>query len=72
MLDGADLADALLQAEWQKAVAVAVFEQTMCARAEGPARSAGVAIQEVFLRVELKHSLHWARILSEHLRDGQQ
>jgi hypothetical protein len=70
MLDGADLADALLQAEWQKAVAV--FGQTMCARAEGPARSAGVAIQEVFLRVELKHSLHWARILSEHLRDGQQ
>ncbi len=61
MLDGADLADALLTADWQESVRL--FEQTMCARAEEPARSAGEAIQEVFSPNGLQHSLRWAHVV---------
>jgi 2-polyprenyl-6-methoxyphenol hydroxylase-like FAD-dependent oxidoreductase len=61
MLDGADLAEALLRPDWR--TAVAMFEQSMCTRAEEPARSAGEAIQEVFSPRGLEHSLlHWAHI----------
>jgi 2-polyprenyl-6-methoxyphenol hydroxylase-like FAD-dependent oxidoreductase len=64
MLDGAELAEALLQPDWR--TAVARFEQSMCARAEGPARDAGEAIQEVFSPRGLEHSLEfWAGILDQ-------
>jgi 2-polyprenyl-6-methoxyphenol hydroxylase-like FAD-dependent oxidoreductase len=62
MLDGADLADALLQTNWPEAVRN--FEQTMCARAEGPARGASEAIQEVFSPQGLEHSRQWAHFTS--------
>jgi 2-polyprenyl-6-methoxyphenol hydroxylase-like FAD-dependent oxidoreductase len=63
MLDGADLAEALLQRDWP--TAVAMFEESMCARAEGPTRSASEAIQEVFSPRGLEHSLQWAHILDQ-------
>jgi 2-polyprenyl-6-methoxyphenol hydroxylase-like FAD-dependent oxidoreductase len=63
MLDGADLAEALLQRNWR--TAVTMFEQSMCARAEGPARSASEVIQEVFSPRGLEHSLQWAHILDQ-------
>jgi 2-polyprenyl-6-methoxyphenol hydroxylase-like FAD-dependent oxidoreductase len=46
MSDGADLAEALLQPDWR--TAVAMFEESMSARAEGPARTASEIMQEVF------------------------
>lgn len=64
MLDGADLAEALLQRDWRRAVAR--FEEIMCTRAEGPARDASEAIQEVFSPRGLEHSLEvWVHMLDQ-------
>lgn len=60
MMDGADLGEALLKEDWR--AAVAEFEETMCARAEEPARSASEAIQEVFSPVGLENSLQWMKM----------
>ncbi|WP_353071473.1 FAD-dependent oxidoreductase [Tunturiibacter gelidoferens] len=70
MMDGADLAEALLQSDWR--AAVAMFEHTMCARAEIPARGAGQAIQEVFSPRGLEHSLQWAHIVEGHHAANQE
>jgi 2-polyprenyl-6-methoxyphenol hydroxylase-like FAD-dependent oxidoreductase len=66
MLDGADLADALLQADWPEAVRT--FEQIMCQRAEGPAQGASEAIQEVFSPQGLEHGREWADLTSAEQR----
>lgn len=57
MVDGADLAEALVEDDWRGGVVE--FEKTMCARAEEPARSASEAIQDVFSQEGLAHSLQW-------------
>jgi 2-polyprenyl-6-methoxyphenol hydroxylase-like FAD-dependent oxidoreductase len=59
MLDGAELAEALLASDWDRALAG--FEQAMWARAERPALDAGEAIQEVFSPEGLEHSLEHVR-----------
>jgi hypothetical protein len=63
MLDGADLAEALLERDWP--AALSLFEQSMCARAEGPARGASQAIQEAFSPQGLEHSLQWAHLMDQ-------
>jgi 2-polyprenyl-6-methoxyphenol hydroxylase-like FAD-dependent oxidoreductase len=65
MLDGADLAEALLQEDWQESVRK--FEGAMCARAEEPARAASQAIQDVFSPDGLEHSLRWAHFTAAEL-----
>jgi 2-polyprenyl-6-methoxyphenol hydroxylase-like FAD-dependent oxidoreductase len=67
MLDGADLAEALLHRDWR--TAVTMFEESMCARAEGPARSASEVMQEVFSPRGLAHSLQWGHILAQTSQD---
>ncbi|HMF64800.1 MAG TPA: NAD(P)/FAD-dependent oxidoreductase [Edaphobacter sp.] len=69
MLDGADLAEALLQSDWR--VAVEQFERSMCVRAEGPARSASQAIQDVFSPQGLEHSLQWMPVQEAQERRSQ-
>ena len=55
LLDGAELASALLSKEWREAVAA--FEETMCARAERTAGMANAALQSVFAPDGLQHTL---------------
>ncbi len=64
MVDGADLAEALLQDDWRSAIAE--FERVMCQRATEPARSASGAIQNVFSPEGLDHSLRWAHVVEAH------
>jgi 2-polyprenyl-6-methoxyphenol hydroxylase-like FAD-dependent oxidoreductase len=55
LLDGAELAAALLSLDWRDALPL--FEETMCARAEMSAGMANAAIQSVFAPDGLQHSV---------------
>ena len=55
LLDGAELAAALLRENWREALPA--FEESMCARAEMTAAMANAAIQSVFASDGLEHTL---------------
>ena len=64
MLDGADLAEAILGDDWD--AGLLAYERKIAERSSEPARSAGKMIQDVFSPTGLESSLQWPHVQGVH------